>query len=325
MMQYVVAKGMESVMSWVLGGRGFKIHDPDKLVEILSLFFGQTKYASFRRQLKMWDFERIVHGPNKGTFMHPYFVGGNRALCASMSRLVSPRGDHGSRRSSISMKENLGSLKSEFKDSTIPLSRGIPKQTPNLDSAHKSEGPEKSQDAASAMKRTPPQAEALHVSTTTPNAINNAYRRRKKVDNTTENLDSSCHSEDSANASISTFAWSSPSAYRLATKEALVPDMEPSRIFAPSSRNSTASMIVTRNINGMKLSSHNGKEDAMKHDLSFLHGEDQLFQLQCNWPPNEPTFGETIDYELSALLKNDDDEGSIAGKSFSSVESSSHE
>jgi hypothetical protein len=78
MMTFVETRGMESVIGWVLGGRGFMIHNSNKLADILPLFFGQTKYKSFLRQLNMWDFDRISHGPNNGTYMHPYFVKGKQ-------------------------------------------------------------------------------------------------------------------------------------------------------------------------------------------------------------------------------------------------------
>ena len=89
MMQYIEEENLDSVISWVLKGRGFMIHDPEKLVDILPLFFGLTKYRSFRRQLNMWHFERVLDGPNKGAFIHPYFVRDNRSLCALMSRQIS--------------------------------------------------------------------------------------------------------------------------------------------------------------------------------------------------------------------------------------------
>jgi hypothetical protein len=88
MMEFVETQGLDSAIGWVLGGRGFMIHNPEKLTDVLPLFFGQTKYKSFPRQLNNWDFERISHGPNKGTYMHPYFVKGNRELCDLMSRRI---------------------------------------------------------------------------------------------------------------------------------------------------------------------------------------------------------------------------------------------
>jgi hypothetical protein len=89
MMRFVEEGALESIISWELNGYGIKINMPERLVEILPLFFGQTKYRSFRRQLNMWHFHRILEGPNKGVFVHPYFVQHNRDLCAQMSRHIS--------------------------------------------------------------------------------------------------------------------------------------------------------------------------------------------------------------------------------------------
>jgi hypothetical protein len=130
MMEFVDANGQESVISWVLGGRGFMIHDPNKLVEILALLFGQTKYTSFRRQLSMWHFDRIVHGPSKGTFLHPYFVKGNRELCGLMSRQIKVRDPRRRIISSTTKPEELGSFKSEINE--CAHSRSKRSDSPNL-------------------------------------------------------------------------------------------------------------------------------------------------------------------------------------------------
>lgn len=86
MMEYVERQGLEATISWVDDGTAFMVHRPDKLVPVLQMFFEQTKYRSFRRQLNMWYFERIQEGPNKGAFTHPFFIRGKKALCAKMSR-----------------------------------------------------------------------------------------------------------------------------------------------------------------------------------------------------------------------------------------------
>ena len=86
MMMFVERECLESIISWADEGRAIMINDPEKLVQILPLFFGQTKYRSFRRQLNMWRFERIGEGPLKGAFTHPLFLRGQKALCAKMSR-----------------------------------------------------------------------------------------------------------------------------------------------------------------------------------------------------------------------------------------------
>lgn len=90
MLTYVEDQGLESIISWTRQGRSFMVHNPDTLVQILPIFFEQTKYRSFRRQLNMWHFERILDGPNKGGFSHPFFIKGNKPLCAHMSREAKP-------------------------------------------------------------------------------------------------------------------------------------------------------------------------------------------------------------------------------------------
>jgi hypothetical protein len=90
MMTYVEHQGLMYIISWIRNGRAFMVHDPEKLLEILPTFFGQTKYRSFQRQLNMWHFQRILDGPDKGAFVHPFFVRGNKLLCGRMSRHVPP-------------------------------------------------------------------------------------------------------------------------------------------------------------------------------------------------------------------------------------------
>lgn len=87
LMTYTERQGLEHIISWVQSGHAIMVHDPAKLLEILPLFgFGQTKYRSFQRQLNMWHWERIVEGPFKGGWKHPYFLRGNKLLCSYMSR-----------------------------------------------------------------------------------------------------------------------------------------------------------------------------------------------------------------------------------------------
>lgn len=86
MLEYIEKHSLECIISWNRDGKSFEIHDADNLVKVLPIFFEQTKYRSFRRQLNMWHFERILDGPNKGGFHHPFFVKGNKELCSYMSR-----------------------------------------------------------------------------------------------------------------------------------------------------------------------------------------------------------------------------------------------
>jgi hypothetical protein len=83
---YAEGEGLESIISWDSNGRAFRVNDPNMLVDILPLCFYQTKYRSFQRQLNMWAFERILEGPGKGAFWHPYFIRGQKYLCREMNR-----------------------------------------------------------------------------------------------------------------------------------------------------------------------------------------------------------------------------------------------
>ena len=90
MMTYVEQKGLRHIVSWIHDGRGFMVHDSKKLVEILPLFFRQTQYKSFARQVNSWHFQRVLDGSSKGAFVHPYFLRGHKLLCEEMSRCNKP-------------------------------------------------------------------------------------------------------------------------------------------------------------------------------------------------------------------------------------------
>ena len=79
--------GKESLVSWVPHGKAFKVHDVPLFVsEILPLFFKQTKYKSFQRQLNLWGFRRIQKGPEKGAYHHKQFLRDQPDLCCHLSR-----------------------------------------------------------------------------------------------------------------------------------------------------------------------------------------------------------------------------------------------
>ena len=86
LLEYVESQNMSHIVSWCRNGTAFMVHRPDELLQLLSFYFGQTKYRSFTRQLNMWSFEREEYGPYKGAYYHPYFLQHNRKLCAKMSR-----------------------------------------------------------------------------------------------------------------------------------------------------------------------------------------------------------------------------------------------
>jgi hypothetical protein len=57
---------VHTIVSWHPEGCAFKIHNIQKFIQILPLFFRHKNYKSFQRQLNHYAFERIWEGPEKG-------------------------------------------------------------------------------------------------------------------------------------------------------------------------------------------------------------------------------------------------------------------
>ena len=53
----------------------------------MPLYFKQTKFKSFQRQLNLWGFARIKEGVDKGAVFHRFFVRGRPDLCYRMIRM----------------------------------------------------------------------------------------------------------------------------------------------------------------------------------------------------------------------------------------------
>jgi hypothetical protein len=78
----------DSIVSWLPNEDAFKVHAPNRFVtQVMSLYFNQTQFKSFQRQLNMWGFQRISHGPCKGAYKHLRFIRGKPSLCRFMIRL----------------------------------------------------------------------------------------------------------------------------------------------------------------------------------------------------------------------------------------------
>jgi hypothetical protein len=64
----------DDIVSWQPGGKSFKVLQPDRFAaDIMQNYFNQTKYKSFQRQLNIYGFRRVHHGPNKGGSAHRLF------------------------------------------------------------------------------------------------------------------------------------------------------------------------------------------------------------------------------------------------------------
>eukprot|EP00934_Nitzschia_sp_Nitz4_P005909 Nitzschia sp. Nitz4//scaffold83_size84149//80221//81249//NITZ4_005189-RA/size84149-processed-gene-0.68-mRNA-1//-1//CDS//3329558992//5899//frame0 len=76
------------IVSWMSDQRTFRVHHNDLFVkEVLPMYFRQTQYKSFQRQLNLWGFERVCEGPNFRGYTHQFFIRGLPDLCQNMKRI----------------------------------------------------------------------------------------------------------------------------------------------------------------------------------------------------------------------------------------------
>ena len=129
LMDYVEQEGLQHIISWTRGGRAFKVHEPKLFVDsILPMFFYQTKYQSFQRQIYMWHFKKIWIGRDKGSFFHPYFKRGEKYLCKKMSRDIAeqPKSLFQSENQLVWDVELPATTESDIIDSRKPKNTGFP-------------------------------------------------------------------------------------------------------------------------------------------------------------------------------------------------------
>lgn len=87
MLEQAQNDGLQEIVSWQDEGRSFKVYKPTIFVErLMPIYFKQTKYKSFQRQLNLYGFTRINEGPGKGGYKHKYFLKSNKSLCQYISR-----------------------------------------------------------------------------------------------------------------------------------------------------------------------------------------------------------------------------------------------
>eukprot|EP00562_Extubocellulus_spinifer_P000962 CAMPEP_0178481256 /NCGR_PEP_ID=MMETSP0696-20121128/6117_1 /TAXON_ID=265572 /ORGANISM="Extubocellulus spinifer, Strain CCMP396" /LENGTH=395 /DNA_ID=CAMNT_0020108721 /DNA_START=376 /DNA_END=1563 /DNA_ORIENTATION=- len=81
-------KGFEDIVSWQPHGRCFVVHRPKDFVEhIMPVYFKQSKFPSFQRQLNLYGFSRITQGKDKNGYHHDLFLRGMPELTGSMMRI----------------------------------------------------------------------------------------------------------------------------------------------------------------------------------------------------------------------------------------------
>ena len=85
--------GFSSIISWMLHGRSFKIHNKGGFTsEVIPYFFYQSKMSSFARQLRMHGFHKIKGKSNvdRGAYFHELFLHSRPGLSHSIIRLDKP-------------------------------------------------------------------------------------------------------------------------------------------------------------------------------------------------------------------------------------------
>jgi hypothetical protein len=72
MLDEVEEKGYSHIVSWQPHGRCFVVHNREEFVRlIMPVYFRMSKFASFQRQLNLYDYKRITAGLDKGGKLLP--------------------------------------------------------------------------------------------------------------------------------------------------------------------------------------------------------------------------------------------------------------
>lgn len=88
MLEYVADSEYSSAVSWIEEGMAFAIRNKDTFLKhIVPIFFKQTKFRSFTRQLNLWGFTRLSNdGPDGGSWKHAHFICGRVERLGSIER-----------------------------------------------------------------------------------------------------------------------------------------------------------------------------------------------------------------------------------------------
>jgi len=87
MLTSIETDGQANVVSWQPHGRCFMVHNLKEFVaSMLPLWFRQSKFASFQRQLNLYGFQRITQGRDKGAYYHEYFLRSRPLLAQKIVR-----------------------------------------------------------------------------------------------------------------------------------------------------------------------------------------------------------------------------------------------
>jgi len=80
-------RGFSHVMSFLPHGRAFMVKDMVEFEQyVMPLYYPNSRWKSFRRQLNLYDFIRITSGQDVGGYYHPNFLRGRRDLLKNIVR-----------------------------------------------------------------------------------------------------------------------------------------------------------------------------------------------------------------------------------------------
>jgi hypothetical protein len=87
MLEEAESNNFSHIVSWEPDGVSFQVHKGEEFVTtIMPLYFDQTKYDSFRRQLNFYQFSRVAQGSNNGIYFHASLLKSDRSLCKEIKR-----------------------------------------------------------------------------------------------------------------------------------------------------------------------------------------------------------------------------------------------
>jgi hypothetical protein len=95
LLQDAPKNGLSHIVSWIQGGTAFQIHNIDEFTSrVMSTYFSQSKFASFRRQLNLYGFSKSRPSEAaKGTYYyHESFLQNDPSLLHQIVRPKSPFG-----------------------------------------------------------------------------------------------------------------------------------------------------------------------------------------------------------------------------------------
>jgi HSF-type DNA-binding len=137
MLEEAPAKKFDHIVSWVQGGTAFKVHNAQGfLAEVIYQYFDQSKYESFRRQLNLYGFTRVVRGQHRGVYSHPFFRQGHQDWCRFITRqqpsqlLSSSSTGGGQAKRSSSMDDNDDDDNNDIDQPSRPPQQQKEKQPP---------------------------------------------------------------------------------------------------------------------------------------------------------------------------------------------------